>query len=93
MPPRGVHRGILLEAMHVDAEPHRGLRWIALATRAEFGPRSAEPEDLGVHCLTCTGDDTRRDGWGLVESTRASRFLEKNVVPRREFYANCGIAR
>jgi site-specific DNA recombinase len=34
--------------------------------RAEFGPRSAELEDLGVHCLTCTGDDTRRDGWGLV---------------------------
>jgi len=34
--------------------------------RAEFGPRSAELEDLGVHCLTCVGDDTRRDGWGLV---------------------------
>lgn len=35
-------------------------------SRAEFGPRSAELEDLGVHCLTCVGDDTRRDGWGLV---------------------------
>jgi hypothetical protein len=34
--------------------------------RAEFGPRSAELEDLGVDCLTCVGDDTRRDGWGLV---------------------------
>jgi site-specific DNA recombinase len=34
--------------------------------RAEFGPRSAELEDLGVHCLTCVGDDTRRDGWGLI---------------------------
>src|ERR1017187_6731654 len=34
--------------------------------RAEFGPRSAELEDLDVHCLTCVGDDTRRDGWGLV---------------------------
>jgi DNA invertase Pin-like site-specific DNA recombinase len=34
--------------------------------RAEFGPHSAELEDLGVHCLTCVGDDTRRDGWGLV---------------------------
>ena len=34
--------------------------------RAEFGPRSAELEDLGVHMLTCTGDDTRRDGWGLT---------------------------
>ena len=34
--------------------------------RAEFGPRSAEFEDLGVHCVTAVGDDTRRDGWGLV---------------------------
>jgi site-specific DNA recombinase len=34
--------------------------------RAEFGPRSAELEDLGVHCVTCVGDDTRREGWGLV---------------------------
>lgn len=34
--------------------------------RAEYGARSAEFEDLGVHCLTCVGDDTRRDGWGLV---------------------------
>ena len=34
--------------------------------RAEFGPRSAELEDLGINCLTCVGDDTRRDGWGLV---------------------------
>ena len=34
--------------------------------RGEFGQRSCELEDLGVHCLTCVGDDTRRDGWGLV---------------------------
>ncbi len=34
--------------------------------RAEFGPRSAELEDLGVHMVTAVGDDTRRDGWGLV---------------------------
>jgi site-specific DNA recombinase len=34
--------------------------------RAEFGPRSAEFEDLGVECVTAVGDDTRRDGWGLV---------------------------
>lgn len=34
--------------------------------RAEFGPRSAEFEDFGVHCITAVGDDTRRDGWGLV---------------------------
>lgn len=35
-------------------------------SRAEFGPRSAEFEDLGIHCVTAVGDDTRRDGWGLV---------------------------
>ncbi len=34
--------------------------------RAEFGPRSAELEDLGVRWLSCVGDDTRRDGWGAV---------------------------
>lgn len=35
-------------------------------SRAEFGPRSAELEDLGIHFISPTGDDTRRDGWGLV---------------------------
>lgn len=35
-------------------------------SRAEFGPRSAELEDLGVHMVTAVGDDTRRDSWGLV---------------------------
>jgi len=34
--------------------------------RAEFGPRSAELEDLKVNLVTATGDDTRRDGWGLT---------------------------
>ncbi len=34
--------------------------------RAEFGPRSAELEDLGIHWVSCVGQDTRRDGWGLV---------------------------
>lgn len=33
---------------------------------AEFGPRSAELSDLGVHLVTVVGDDTRRDGYGLV---------------------------
>jgi DNA invertase Pin-like site-specific DNA recombinase len=33
---------------------------------AEFGPRAAELSDLGVHLLTLVGDDTRRDGWGLM---------------------------
>lgn len=34
--------------------------------RAEYGPRSAELEDLGIHLLTCVGDDTRREGWGMM---------------------------
>lgn len=34
--------------------------------RAEYGSRSAELEDLGVHILTAVGDDTRRDGWMVV---------------------------
>jgi hypothetical protein len=27
--------------------------------RTEFGPRSPEFEDVGVHCVTAVGDDTR----------------------------------
>ena len=34
--------------------------------RSEYGQRSAELEDLNVHLVTCVGDDTRRDGYGLV---------------------------
>ena len=34
--------------------------------RAEFGPRSAELEDLGINWLSCVGQDTRRDGWGML---------------------------
>jgi site-specific DNA recombinase len=33
---------------------------------AEYGPRAAELEDLGVHLVTCVGDDTRRQGWGVM---------------------------
>src|SRR5262249_25644377 len=40
--------------------------------RAEFGPRSAELEDLGVHWLSCVGDDTRREGWGLTIQIKAA---------------------
>lgn len=35
-------------------------------SRAEFGPRSAELEDAGIQLLSSSGDDTRRDGYGLV---------------------------
>jgi DNA invertase Pin-like site-specific DNA recombinase len=40
--------------------------------RSEFGQRSAELEDLGIHLLTCAGDDTRRDGWGLMAAIKAA---------------------
>jgi DNA invertase Pin-like site-specific DNA recombinase len=40
--------------------------------RAEFGSRSAELEDLGVHLVTCVGEDTRRDGWGLVVTIKSA---------------------
>jgi DNA invertase Pin-like site-specific DNA recombinase len=40
--------------------------------RAEFGPRSAELEDLGVHWLSCVGDDTRREGWGITIQIKAA---------------------
>jgi len=41
--------------------------------RAEFGPRSAELEDLGIHCLTCVGDDTRRE-WHLQSISRVAHL-------------------
>lgn len=34
--------------------------------RSDYGSASSELEDLGVHLVTCVGDDTRRDGYGLV---------------------------
>jgi DNA invertase Pin-like site-specific DNA recombinase len=34
--------------------------------RADYGAASADLEDAGINLLTCVGDDTRRDGWGLV---------------------------
>jgi site-specific DNA recombinase len=34
--------------------------------RAEYGARSAELEDLGVHLVTALGDDTRRDGFMIL---------------------------
>lgn len=40
--------------------------------RAEFGSRSAELEDLDIHLVTAVGDDTRRDGWGLVLAIKSA---------------------
>ena len=39
--------------------------------RAEFGPRSAELEDLGVHCLTCVG--MTRGGMAGASSFKSSK--------------------
>lgn len=33
---------------------------------AEYGPRAAELADIRVHTITCVGDDTRREGYGLI---------------------------
>jgi DNA invertase Pin-like site-specific DNA recombinase len=40
--------------------------------RATYGRDSAELEDAGVHLVTGTGDDTRRDGWGLMLSIKSA---------------------
>ncbi len=40
--------------------------------RSEFGQRSAELEDLGLHLVTAVGDDTRREGWGLMLSIKSA---------------------
>ena len=40
--------------------------------RAECGQRSAELEDLGIHVLTAVGDDTARDGSGLVFAIKSA---------------------
>jgi site-specific DNA recombinase len=40
--------------------------------RAEFGQRSAELEDLGIELVTAAGDDTRRDGYGLILGIKAA---------------------
>jgi site-specific DNA recombinase len=41
-------------------------------SKSEYGARSAELEDLGIHLVTCTGDDTRREGWGLIFDIKAA---------------------
>lgn len=33
---------------------------------SEYAPRAAEFEDLGVNLITCVGDDTRTQGWGMM---------------------------
>ena len=40
--------------------------------RATYGQDSAELEDLGLQLVTCVGDDTRRDGWGLMLTIKAA---------------------
>lgn len=40
--------------------------------RSEFGQRSCELEDMGVNLVTCVGDDTRREGYGLVVAIKSA---------------------
>ena len=67
------YQALLEAARHMDLEvivcEDLSRLW---RNRAEFGARSAELEDLNVHLVTCAGDDTRRDGWGLVTSIKAA---------------------
>jgi site-specific DNA recombinase len=64
---RSGYRDLLAEAragaFHIIVAEDISRLW---RNRADYGTASAELEDLDVHLLTCVGDDTRRDGWGLV---------------------------
>jgi DNA invertase Pin-like site-specific DNA recombinase len=40
--------------------------------KVEYSTRSAEFQDLGVALVTCMGDDTRREGWGLIFDIKAA---------------------
>lgn len=53
-------------------------------SRSEYGPRSAELEDLGIHLVTGAGDDTRRDGWGLVLGIKSAlaEYARKEISYR-----------
>jgi site-specific DNA recombinase len=52
--------------------------------RAEAGARSAELEDLGIHLLTPSGIDTRRDGYGLILAiqTALAEYQRKEISYR-----------
>ena len=51
--------------------------------RAEFGSRSAELEDLGIHIVTVVGDDTRRDGWMVVTIKLAIAEAQRREISYR----------
>jgi site-specific DNA recombinase len=51
--------------------------------RAEYGSRSAELEDAGVHLVTCVGDDTRRDGWMIVTIKLAIAEAQRKEISYR----------
>jgi site-specific DNA recombinase len=68
----GTHQRAGYQAMLTAARAHRFDVIVAeditrlWRSNAEFGPRAAELEDLGVHFVSCVGDDTRRGGWGVM---------------------------
>jgi len=41
-------------------------------SKVEYSARSAQLEDLGIHLITAAGDDTRREGWGLIFDIKAA---------------------
>lgn len=53
-------------------------------SRSEYGPRSAELEDLGINLITGAGDDTRRDGYGLVLGIKSAlaEYARKEISYR-----------
>jgi DNA invertase Pin-like site-specific DNA recombinase len=51
--------------------------------RAEFGSRSTEFEDLGIHLVTAVGDDTRRDGWMVITIKLALAEQQRREISYR----------
>lgn len=51
--------------------------------RGEYGSRTVELEDLGIALVTVHGDDTRRDGWGLVLGIKSAMAEEYRKVISR----------
>jgi site-specific DNA recombinase len=51
--------------------------------RSEYGQRSAELEDLGVHLVTAVGDDTRRDGYMVLTIKSAIAEAQRREIGYR----------
>jgi len=51
--------------------------------RCEYGSRSTEIEDSGLHLVTCVGDDTRRDGWMVITIKLAIAEQQRREISYR----------